>query len=253
MKATQTGPIIGKALENYSGSGVGKILVFVSATYADPVKSLAAQPIASNSLDLTVLGKLTASGALVVGGPAEFKANVLFDAIADFVANVIFRGDVTFSGRAIFNRDTAGSAIVKKGTDAVNVSFQRAYDQTPFVNISISLAKGSNQSVQTALEQSILSGDIKYIVTNMTTSGFTIKLNKAAPNDLAFSWTALAVKDATVSSSSSSSSTPSPSASPILPPSQSASPSANPLAVTSPSPSPSPSPNPAATPSSTNP
>ena len=149
-------------------------------------------------LDMTVVGKLTTNGGLVVGGPAEFKANVLFAALADFVGNVIFRGDVNFFGRPTFNKDTAGFALIKKGADAVYVPFQRAYDQNPVVSISITLPKNADGGNQTALEQTILTGDIKYIVTSLAPSGFVIKLNKAASADTTFSWTALSVKDTAV-------------------------------------------------------
>jgi len=57
------------------------------------------------------------------------------------------------------------------------------------------LDKISDQNAQQNLEDAILSGDIRYIVTNRTVQGFTIKLNKSAPADIQFSWTALSVKD----------------------------------------------------------
>lgn len=43
-----------------------------------------------------------------------------------------------------------------------------------------------------------MQGDVRYIVTRRTTRGFVIKLNKPAPEDLKFSWTALAVKEGSV-------------------------------------------------------
>ena len=36
MKATKPGNVIGKALEGYNSDGVGKIMVFVNLTFADP-------------------------------------------------------------------------------------------------------------------------------------------------------------------------------------------------------------------------
>ena len=52
MKATRAGQIIAKALEGYSGQGVGTILVYVSATYADPTVQI------TDSGDLSVNGQV---------------------------------------------------------------------------------------------------------------------------------------------------------------------------------------------------
>ena len=41
MKATKPGQAIGKALEDFTGDGTGKILVFVNISFADPKKALA--------------------------------------------------------------------------------------------------------------------------------------------------------------------------------------------------------------------
>ncbi len=41
MKATRPGAIIGKALESFSNDGIGKILIYVNSSYADPQGALA--------------------------------------------------------------------------------------------------------------------------------------------------------------------------------------------------------------------
>ena len=183
-------------------------------------------------LDMTVVGKVNANGGLVVSGPSEFKANTLFDTLAEFVGSVIFRGDVSFLGRPTFNKDTAGFAVVKKGADAVYVPFQRAYDQNPVVSISITLPKNADQGNQTALEQAILTGDINYIVTSLVPNGFVIKLNKPAPADTTFSWTALSVKDTAVINTSSTTTTSQPTTVTTAQPSPSVSPAVSPAAPT---------------------
>ena len=150
---------------------------------------------ATVNLDLKVLGNLQANGALTVNGPAEFRGDTIFRQLAQFIDKVIFKGDVAFEGAPTFNKDTAGSALVKKDSNYVDITFEKEYPQTPVVNISIALDKISDQNAQQNLEDAILSGDIRYIVTNRTVQGFTIKLNKSAPADIQFSWTALSVKD----------------------------------------------------------
>ena len=49
---------------------------------------------------------------------------------------------------------------------------------------------------QQALAQSLFNNDIRYVVINKTIDGFSIYLNKPAPEDVTFSWIALAVKGA---------------------------------------------------------
>ena len=164
----------------------------------------------------------------------------------NFLDKVIFKGDVTFEGVATFNKDTGGLAIVNKDSDHVDITFEKEYTQTPIVNATIALDKISDQNALEDLENAILNGDIRYIVTNRTTKGFTIKLNKAAGQDIQFSWSATSVKDAktyesTSQSTSSQSPTTSPAQSPQSSPTQSANPSpeqsASPNSSTTPTPS----------------
>ncbi|MBI2020028.1 SH3 domain-containing protein [Candidatus Daviesbacteria bacterium] len=217
------------------------------------------------SLDLEVLGKLTV-------GELHVKEATIFDGIVQvlesltvrtlivtdwthFLAEVLFKGDVEFEGRPIFNKDTAGFALINKDASEVEVIFETEYAQTPLVNISITLDEMvsdqdrallspedllAKEASQAALEEKILAGDIRYIVTRRTTRGFVIKLNVPAPEDLKFTWSALAVKDAKTSISQSNNSPDvlatevSPSATPTLTPT----PSSTPIPTPSPSPPP---------------
>ena len=52
---------------------------------------------------------------------------------------------------------------------------------------------------QKQLEDSILNGNISYVITQRTTKGFVIRLNKPASEDITLSWVALSVKDAKTS------------------------------------------------------
>ena len=265
MKATMPGPVVGTATESYSGSGVGQVIAFIDVHYADPGAILATQKgysklaltnvlgtsaVATDSgaLDPSIVNQLTSSGALTFSQEVEFKAHSIFSALAEFISEVIFKADVTFLGRATFNRDTAGLAMVKTGADSVDISFSRSYAQVPFVNITPTMYSGNDGA-----SQSLLNGDVRYVVQNLSTAGFRVKLNKAAPADLSFSWTALAVKDASqvsstqpatptqpASSTQPVSTTPSVNTSPLGSPTPSVSPSPSPSLIPSPSPSVSP-------------
>jgi hypothetical protein len=77
----------------------------------------------------------------------------------------------------------------------VDISFTDPYLEQPIVNASISLNSG-DADVLSAVEGDIFNNNIQYIVVNKSENGFTILLNKVAPDDITFSWTAFAVKDA---------------------------------------------------------
>lgn len=158
-------------------------------------------------LDELTARQATISASLRVKGNGLFEGvlnvvdtitspNIIVGKLATFFGDVIFKGNISFFGRPTFNSDTAGFAVVKKDADSVSVTFEKEYEQTPLVNISITLDKNENSSAQNALEQQVLNGDIRYIVTQINTKGFIIKINKGVPIDIRFSWSALAVKDA---------------------------------------------------------
>ena len=137
---------------------------------------------------LNVIDTLTSQSIIVTG-------------VSDFFGQVIFHSDVNFQGRPTFNSDTAGTAVIEKGDTSVSVTFDKEYESLPIVNTSISLTFDSKNKTQAEikaqddLEQRVLNGDIRYIITKKTTRGFTIKLNQATVQDLEFSWSAVAVKN----------------------------------------------------------
>ncbi|MDE2588732.1 MAG: hypothetical protein KGL95_03605, partial [Patescibacteria group bacterium] len=122
-------------------------------------------------------------------------SNLIVGSIADFFDNVVFHKDVTFTGRPTFNSDTAGFAVIHTGATQVDVSYTNTYDTMPVVTATMLTTDGATQSAtaQNALQQTILSQGYTYVVTNQTTSGFSIILNKPATTDVSFSWTAISV------------------------------------------------------------
>jgi hypothetical protein len=103
--------------------------------------------------------------------------------------------DVEFFGTPYFTKDTAGFAKIKTGAKSVDVVFSKEYMYQPIVNATVSL--NSNEVESTGIvESQILNGDIRYLVTKKNEKGFTVMLNKPAPTDINFSWTAFVVKDA---------------------------------------------------------
>ncbi len=148
---------------------------------------LAATGVSQSTLDISTLAKLNQDGGLTINGKAEFKGQSIFTALAEFVSNVIFRNDVSFLGRIFLPKDSVGTAVIRAGSDSVTISFARGYDSTPTINVTPTMQAGNDGA-----GNSILTGDVRFVVQGVSGSGFTIKLNRAAPADLVFSWTALA-------------------------------------------------------------
>jgi hypothetical protein len=224
MKATQSGPVIGQALQAFDGTGTGTIYVFVRAGYFNgtqvssvyaqsPSSSPSATPtpaaIASSSDGLSA----TVSGDLRVQGNGLFENvlhvvttlmtnNFIVNGIAEFFGNVLFHGDVAFEHAPTFTQDTAGYAVIHKGDSSVTVAFSSPRIVTPVVNATRvafmpSVTPGSSVDPLEGLQQMINGSSYTYIVTNVSATGFTILLSKPAENDMAFSWNALLIPSVT--------------------------------------------------------
>jgi hypothetical protein len=163
-----------------------------------------------NLSSLNVDGLATVSGDLIIKGNGLFQGalnvlesittkNLTVSDFAYFVNDVVFNGSVRFNQVPTFSKDTAGFAVIKQGGDVVQITFDQEYNNTPVVTASIVLDKVGDSVTQKQLEDGILNGNITYVITQRTTKGFVIRLNKPASQDLNFSWVALSVKDAQTS------------------------------------------------------
>lgn len=161
--------------------------------------------------------------------------NIVFKNMVSFVSNVVFRGRVLFETSPEFNRDTAGIAVIAEGADQVTVNFAQAYPRPPQMNATMIASDGDNESA-------LLHQDIKFVVTNVSATGFVIKLNKPAPTEVQFSWLAILVTDPQTTVGANQVISPASSPTPL--PSASASPSPAPEVSPSPAPSPSAEPSP---------
>ncbi len=115
--------------------------------------------------------------------------------------------DLTFIGRPYFNSDTAGFAKILQGDRYVDIAFERPYLEQPTVIVNITqeqdnqiLEEINQQAIDTmrviddANVELLFGSDIQYLVTRKNQNGFRIILSKPAPQDIIFSWVALAVK-----------------------------------------------------------
>jgi hypothetical protein len=140
---------------------------------------------------LSVTGLSTLSGGLAVNSITSI-ANELGEPQLISLMN-----DTEFFGRPYFNADTAGFAVILAGAKSVTVHFTNPYLNQPIVSADISLESIDGQTEQDfGLEEALFNAGINYLVTRKSPTEFTILLNKPAPQDIRFSWIALAVKDA---------------------------------------------------------
>jgi hypothetical protein len=119
------------------------------------------------------------AGGLTVGGASEFKGSAFFRGLVTFVEKAVFKHDVAFEGRVTVNNDTAGYATIYPTQQEVVVKFDKPYEQTPVVVVS--------------LKNGLFA---QYSYTELTPESFKIVLPKPATEQLDFSWFALSVKDA---------------------------------------------------------
>ncbi|HSX45743.1 MAG TPA: hypothetical protein VLG27_01915, partial [Candidatus Saccharimonadia bacterium] len=168
-------------------------------------------------LDLNVLGKMEVGGDLTINGDSLFGGNATFAKMAQFLGDTTFNGDISANGRVTFNNDAGGIAIIKDGATRVDVKFNKEYANQPIITTSlvadqVRLSDGTIENPQLK-EQRLFDAGYNYLVSNVTTKGFTIVLSKKATEDIQFNWSAVAISNAntftsgqTQSSNSSSSS-----------------------------------------------
>jgi hypothetical protein len=139
---------------------------------------------------------LATSTETIFAGAVVMNGSLTINSIGSGTSTLSLLNDVEFFGIPYFTTDTAGFAIVKKGSKKVSVVFDREYLAQPIVNTSISFDTASSTEQESALAEEVFSQDIKFVVIGKNKKGFTILLNKAVKSDLQFSWTAFAVKGA---------------------------------------------------------
>ncbi|MDO8604008.1 MAG: hypothetical protein Q7K40_01180, partial [bacterium] len=226
MKATKAGQIVGQALQDFSypDGEIGLVVAFIKTDYAngaglkevlaglvtDTASSTPADlgKIAleqfvlgreqlAQSVDLSEIFTDRLSAALEIISPRGIFDGLEVNTISSVSSDeVTFSSDTIFFGRPYFTTDTAGFAVVKKGSREVTVTFDREYLEQPIVNASISLNETADTATDTTKAEAIFGNDIRYLITKKNAKGFTILLNKPAVDDTQFSWTAFAVKGA---------------------------------------------------------
>jgi hypothetical protein len=154
-------------------------------------ESTTAAMIASNSIFETVAATLQST----LSRAMEFIGSVTFRDIATFIGNVVFKQNVSVEGDAKFTGDlslptnVAGTVIVPKYTQAVDVTFSRPFAVAPVITLTLSM--------NVATDSAFMVDAAGAAVTNVTTTGFRIVLPSTTIREYSFNYIALVVKDKT--------------------------------------------------------
>ncbi len=229
MRATKAGQVIAQALSGYGGDNSGIVIAFIKmedfggADIEDIIPGLSVDGNSINSINSESTLKTSKeilswlkntsesntsnieseiftdriSAGLEIISPRVVASGLILNSISAVDKEIIFNDDIMFFGRPYFNSDTGGFAIIKTGARKVNVEFEREFVNNPVVNASIT----TDDSFDSASVESLFSGNIKYAITNLTSKGFTLTINKTSDSDIHFSWMALAIKNAKTFSS----------------------------------------------------
>ncbi len=187
-------------IEHTSTSTISALSEFTSTSEQTILRLSALEGMAaSSSAFINSLDMLFENG-LSFGTAITARAGLWVNSISsiDEEAEISLMNDTVFFGRPYFTADTGGFARVKQGAQEVHITFDREYIDTPIVQAGIAYDTTSTESrelsTSSTLEDAIFGQDIRYVIVNVSSSGFIIRLNKPAPTDIAFSWIALAVR-----------------------------------------------------------
>ncbi len=173
IKSTQSGGVVGKALEGWSRGGKPTVEIFVSNTFLLPGgQALSTQ----NTTD-----QIIAAGKPVTIFDAFLStADNSLLALKNFTVfgRTIFKGETEFENRVTFrDRDMAGHAVIHKGQQEIRVKFERPYDETPVISV-------------TPLNF------IRFKVVDKSKDGFTIRVEDEVQEKVEFDWGAISIINA---------------------------------------------------------
>jgi len=178
MKATSSGPIIGKALESYGGSGIGTIMVFVSTSwYVAPLTSppaggsdlsnitnLNVENLTSNIVNTQVLLigntklSMVKNGALKIEGDVEVNGNL--------VAARVTTDELVVSDK------TSGSDVVEAGQKSVTIGNDKVSERS-----KVLVTFADNYSPAT-----------RFWITKKAGESFTLQLDQPISANVGFDW-----------------------------------------------------------------
>jgi hypothetical protein len=129
---------------------------------------------------------------LSISNVIHFISQVFFYGQTNFAGPVAITHEATISGQLTLPDNMAGSAIIRKYTKSVDVTFPEAFSQTPTVTFSL---------VSTSTDSAFMTDGLNAFITNTTPQGFSIILDSLAIRDYTYNWIAISVRNKTTTSS----------------------------------------------------
>ena len=174
MKATKSGPTIGKALQSYNGPGVGKIMLFVNVGwYVAPMES---EPVGtSTSIDTDTLSLNSIETQVLIVGSREISMNK--DGRLEIDGSVQINGDLLVAGKVAaeeisLGEKSSGIETLKSGLKELEVK---------------STIVGQKSKIFVTFTEDY-SPATRYWVTKNEGIGFTVHLDQPVSTDTGFSW-----------------------------------------------------------------
>ncbi|MBP7927544.1 hypothetical protein KAZ57_00130 [Patescibacteria group bacterium] len=134
------------------------------------------------------LSDIELSNGLVVLGKADFRAESIFSGLVSYLKKVVFKDTVEFETAPTFSADTAGFTKIKEGDTQVDISFDKAYAEDPIVQVSLLPSKERLEDDAHDIWK------IQYVIADVDSKGFTIRLKEPIDFDVSFSWIAISAK-----------------------------------------------------------
>lgn len=192
MKATKSGPIIGKALEGYTASGVSKIMVFVSTGWyvaelgsgsrindLSDMTSLNIENLTSNILSTQILFigdrrlDMAPNGSLVIDGSVNILGDIVIDGDAQ-IAGDLNVGEVIGAKKldvGSISLEASGKSILPAGKTKIFVPASSLTDKS-----------------QVSITTTILTGKNFNVTQKEAGKGFTVEIISPETKDIDFDW-----------------------------------------------------------------
>jgi hypothetical protein len=180
-KATEAGPVIGKALASFDAA-TGNVLAFVNISYYNPAGAQAMQ--GSDPMDfasLNVTGEATIS-SLTVTGSAKFAGNIIVGGhiITSGETPVVEVDEASGAGATatIEGNDTAGQVTLTAGTSAAGGKVLKVTFNKPFAkNPAVQLTAANDASAQLKYYVETTADGFEVVFVESPQAGTSYKLN----------------------------------------------------------------------------
>jgi hypothetical protein len=199
MKATHSGPIVGKALESYSASGVDKIMVFVSVGwYVEPIGDSSNPPAGGTSFESINVGNLLATNInaqiLMVG---DRKLAMTADGSLSIDGSVNILGDASIGGDLKVGKTLSAKEVT---TEKLNIASPSAEPGTLSKASTGTETLKMGESLVTIKTSAVTNSSLVFVTPTTVTDkvlsvtkktvgdSFEVRITSPSTEDIQFNW-----------------------------------------------------------------